>query len=88
MNYLFLGSFGLSEETISPVQAPPIDENPTPSHVGVMFSTLLQLPMHVETEKLERTTLKQLVQRLQKTLLFYSPRLSHLTDHQQVSLHW
>ena len=58
MKYLFPGSFGLSEETTSPVQAPPFDENPTPSPVGVMYCTLLQLRTHVETEKLERTTLK------------------------------
>ena len=47
MNYLFPGSFGLSEETISPVQAPSIDKNPTLSPAGVMYSTLLQLRTHV-----------------------------------------
>ena len=52
MNYLFAGSFGLSEESTSPAQAPPIDENPTLSPVGVMYSTLPQLRTHVETEEL------------------------------------
>ena len=75
MNYLIPGSFGLSEETTSPVQAPPIDENPTPSPVGVMYSTLLQLRTHVETEKFERTTLQQLVQRLQKDFAFLEPQI-------------
>ena len=85
MNYLLPGSFGLSEEPTSPVQAPPIDENPTLSPAGLMYSTLLQLRTHVEAQKFERTTLKQLVQRLRKTLLLYSPSLSHLTNHQQIS---
>ena len=66
INYLLPGSFGLSEEPTSPVQVPPIDKNSTLSPAGVMYSTLIKLRTHVETEKLERTTLKQLVQRLQK----------------------
>ena len=57
MNYLFPGSFGLSEESTSPAQATPIDETPILSSAGAMFSTLLQLRSHVETEKLERITL-------------------------------
>ena len=61
MSYLFPGSFGLSEEPTSPAQASHIDANPTLSTAGVMYSTLLQLRTHVETKKLERTTLKQLV---------------------------
>ena len=66
MNNLFPGPFGLSEEPTLPAQAPPIDKNPTLSPVGVMYSTLLQLRTLVETEKIERTTIKQLVQRLQR----------------------
>ena len=78
MNYLFPGSFGLSEETTSLVQAPPIDESPTPSPVGVMYSTLLQLRTYVETEKLERTILKQLVQRLQRDFALLQPEIESL----------
>ena len=66
MNYLYPGFFGLPEETKSPAQVPPIDENPTLSPVRAMYATLLQLRTHVETEKLERTTLKQLDERLQR----------------------
>ena len=61
MNYLFPGSFGLSEGPTLPAQATPIDETPTLLSAGVMYSTLLQLRTRVETEKLERSTLKQLV---------------------------
>ena len=78
MNYLIPGSYGLSEAPTSPAQAPPIDENPTLSPVGVMYSTLLQLRMHVETEKLERTTLKQLVQRLQRDFALLQPQIEPL----------
>ena len=77
MNYSFPGSFGLSEEPTSPspVQASPIDANPTLSPAGVMYSTLLQLRTHVETEKLERTTFKQLVQRLQRDFALLQPQI-------------
>ena len=61
MNYLFPASLELFEEPTSPVQASPINANPMLSPAGVMYSTLLQLRTHVETEKLEGTTLKQLV---------------------------
>ena len=43
MNYLFPGSFGLSEEPIPPAQATPVDETPMLLPAGVMYSTLLQL---------------------------------------------
>ena len=75
MSYLFPGSFGLLEEPTSPAQAPPIDGNPMLSPAVVMYSTLLQLSTHVETEKLERTTLKQLVQRLQRDFALLQPRI-------------
>ena len=78
MNYLPPGSFGLSEEPTSPAQARPIDENLTPSPVGVMYSTLLQLRTHVETEKLERTKLKQLVQSLQRNFALLQPHIESL----------
>ena len=78
MNYLFPGSFGLSEEPTSPAQATPIDETPMLSPAAVMYSTLLQLRSHVETEKLERTTLKQLVQRLQRDFALLQPQLESL----------
>ena len=78
MKFLFPGSFGLSEEPTLPTQAPPIDENPTLLPVGVMYSTLLQWRTHVETEKLERTTLKQLVQRLPRDFALLQPRIELL----------
>ena len=90
MNYLFPGSLGLSEETISPAQAPPIDENPTLSPAGVMYSTLLpliQLRTHVQTEKLERTTLKQLIQRLQRDFALLQPQIESLGQ-QPTSKSW
>ena len=43
-----------------------------------MYSTLLRLRAHVETEKLERTTLKQLVQRLQKYFALLRPQIESL----------
>ena len=43
-----------------------------------MYSTLLQLRTHVETEKLERTTLKQLVQRLQRDFALLQPHIEAL----------
>ena len=43
-----------------------------------MYSTLLQLRTHVETEKLERTTLKQLVQRLQRDFALLQPQIESL----------
>ena len=78
MNYLFPGSFGVSEEPTSPAQAPAIDGNTRLSAAGVMYSTLLQLRTHVETEKSERTTLKQLVQRLQRDFAFVQPHIESL----------
>ena len=75
MTYLFPGCFGLSEEPFSPAQATPIDETPILSPAGVMYSTLLQLRTHVETKKLERTTLKQLVQRLQRDFALLQPQI-------------
>ena len=66
MKYLFPESSGLPEEPVPPAEAPPIDGNSILSPAGVMYSTLLQLRTDVETEKLERTILKQLVQRLQR----------------------
>ena len=78
MKYLFPGSLGLSEETTSPVQAPSIDENPTLSPAGVMYSTISQLRTHVETEKKERKTLKQLVQRLQRDFALLQPQTESL----------
>ena len=78
MNYLFPGFFGLSEESTSPAQATPIDETPTLSPAGVMYSTLQQLRSHVKTEKLEHTTLKQLVQRLQRDFVLLRPQIESL----------
>ena len=78
LNYLFPGSFGLSEELISAAQATPIHDTPMLSPAAVMYSTLLQLRSHVETEKLERTTLKQLIQRLQRDFALLQPQIESL----------
>ena len=40
-----------------------------------MYSTLLQLRNHVETEQLERTFLEQLVQRVQKHFALLQPQI-------------
>ena len=77
-NYLFPGSLGLSEEPISPAQATPIDEILMLSPAGVMHSTLLQLRTHLEIPKLERTALKQLVQRLQRDFALLQPQIESL----------
>ena len=45
-----------------------------------MYSTLLQLCTHAETEKLERTTLKQLVQRLQRDFALPRPQIESLVQ--------
>ena len=66
MNYLLPEFLGLPEEPTSSIQAPPTDGNSTFSPAGAMYTTLRLLRSHVETEQLERTTLKQLVQRLQR----------------------
>ena len=78
MNYLFPGSFGLSEEPVSPAQATAIDETPMLSPAGVMYSTLLQLRTYVEFEKLERSTLKQVIQRLQRDFALLQPQIESL----------
>ena len=78
MKDLFFGFFGLSEELTSPAQATPIDQTPTLLPPGVIYSTLLQLRTHVETEELERITLKQLVQRLQKDFALLQPQIESL----------
>ena len=48
------------------------------SPAGVMYSIVLQLRSHVETEQLERTTLKQLVQRLQRDFALLQPQIESL----------
>ena len=55
-----------------------MDVNPTLSPAGVMYSTLIQLRTHVETENLERTTFKQLVQRLQRDFALLQPQIESL----------
>ena len=78
MNYLLPEFLGLLEEPTSSIQTFPIDGNSTLSPAGAMYSTLLQLRTHVETEKLERTTLKQLVQRLQRDFALLQPHIEAL----------
>ena len=51
MDYLFPGSFGLPEEPTPSARVLPTDGIPTISSAGAMYSTLLQLRAHVETEK-------------------------------------
>ena len=78
MNYFLPESLGLSEELTSSIQTLPTGGNPTLSPAGTMYSTLLQLRTYVETEKLERTTLKQLVQRLQRDFALLQPHIEAL----------
>ena len=78
MNYLLPEFLGLLEEPTSSIQTFPTDGNSTLSPAGAMYSTLLQLRTHVETEKLERTTLKQLVQRLQRDFPLLQPHIETL----------
>ena len=78
MKSLFPRCFELPEEPASPAQTPLIDGNPTLSPAGVMYSTLLQLRTLVETEKLERKTLKQLVHRLQRDFALLQPQIEPL----------
>ena len=78
MNYLLPEILGFLEEPTSSIQAFPTDGNSTLSPAEAMCSTLLQLRTHVETEKLERTTLKQLVQRLQREIALLQPHIETL----------
>ena len=78
MNYLFPEILGLLEEPTSSIQTFPTDGNSTLSPAGAMYLTLLQLRTHVETEKLERTTLKQLVQRLRRDFALLQPHIETL----------
>ena len=89
MNYLLPEFLGLPEEPASSIQNLLIDGNSNLSPAGAMCSTLLQLRTHVETEKLERTTLKQLVQRLQRDFALLQPHIEALdqkTTNQSPSL--
>ena len=78
MNYFLPESLGLPEEPAPSIQTLPTDGNSTLSLAGTMYSTLLQLRTHVETEKLERTTLKQLVQRIQRDFALLHPHIEAL----------
>ena len=78
MSYLFPGFFGVPEEPTSSTQVPSTDGSPTFSPAGAMYSTLLQLRSHVETEKLERTTIKQLGHRLQRDFALLLPEIELL----------
>ena len=78
MNHLLPDFLGLPEEPTSSIQTFPTDDNSTLSPAGAMYSTLLQLRTHVKTEKLERTTLKQLVQRLQRDFALLQPHIEAL----------
>ena len=75
MNYLLPESLGLPEEPAPSIQTLPTDGNSNLSLAGNMYSNLLQLRTHVETEKLERTTLKQLVQRIQRDFALLQPHI-------------
>ena len=75
IDFLLPSFFVLPEGPTSPAQAPPIDGFPKLSPARVMYSTLLQLRTHVETENLEGTTLKQLVQRLQRDFALLQPQV-------------
>ena len=78
LNYFFPGSFGLPEEPTLFAQIPPTEGNPLLSPAGAMYSVLLQLRTHVETEEIERTTVKRLVQRLQRDFALLQPQIELL----------
>ena len=78
MNYLLPESLGLPEEPAPSIQTLPTDGKSTLSLAGNMYSNLLQLRTHVETEKLDRTTLKQLVQRSQRDFALLQPDIEAL----------
>ena len=78
MSYLFHRFFGLPEEPTLSTQDLFIDGSPDLSPAGAMYSTLLQLRTHAETEKLEKTVLKQLVQRLERDFTLLQPQLESL----------
>ena len=74
MSCSFPGVFGLPTEPTPSAQVLSTDGSPTISSAEAMCSTLLQLRAQVETEKLERTVLKQLVQRLQGDFALLQPQ--------------
>ena len=78
MNYLVPEFLGLLEEPTSSIHTFPTDGNSTLSPAGAMYATLLQLRTHVETEKLEWTKLKQLVQLLQRDFALLKPHIATL----------
>ena len=83
MSYLFFGLFGLPEEPTPVLSA---EGSPTLSPAGVMYTILQQLCDHVETEKLEKTTLQQLVQRLQRDFALLLPQIELLDQPLKVTL--
>ena len=78
MNCLFPGFFGLLEEPTPSARVLSTDGSPTISSAGAMYPSLLQLRAHVETENLERTVPKQLVQRLQRDFALLQPQLESI----------
>ena len=78
MSYLFPGIFGLLEEPTQSTQVPSADGSPTFLPAAVMYSPLLRLRVHVATETLERTILKQLVQRFQGDFALLQPQIELL----------
>ena len=76
MNYLIAVSFGITDEPKLSTQTRSLDGNQILSAARVMYSILLQLCNHdAETEKVETTILKQLVQRPQKTFALLQPQI-------------
>ena len=76
MNYLLSGLFGISDKPTHYTQLPSAEGSQTLPPAVVMYSTSLQLRNHVETENVERTTLRQIVQRLLRDFApLTSPRL-------------
>ena len=86
MSYLFPGLFGLPYVPTPSTPVPSADASPTLSPAGVMSSTSLQFRNIVETEKLERTILKHLVQRLKKDFALLQPRSNYLISQSQLNL--
>ena len=70
MSYWLPGLLGVPDEPTPSTQFPSADESHILSPAEAMYSTLLQLYNHVETEKLERSVLKQMIQSLQGDFAF------------------
>ena len=75
MSYLFSGLFVISDKPTPYTQLPSVEGSQSLSPACVMYSTSLQHRNHVETEKLQGTTLRQLVQRVLRDFALLQPQI-------------